>query len=74
MEENSTGAGSQEFAKRVKEGLGVRARGGRSLPPPTYFIFESEGLGMAMILAPEMTILGRKTNIFGPFSRRYQGG
>jgi hypothetical protein len=32
-----------------------------------YFIFENEGLGMAMILALKMTILGQKTNSFGPF-------
>jgi hypothetical protein len=32
-----------------------------------YFIFENEGLGMAMILALKMTILGQKMNSFGPF-------
>jgi hypothetical protein len=32
-----------------------------------YFIFESEGLGMAMILASKMTILGLKTDASGTF-------
>jgi hypothetical protein len=35
-----------------------------------HFISESEGLGMAMILASKMTILGFKTNTSGTFFRR----
>jgi hypothetical protein len=66
----SIAAGSEEFAKRVKEGLGARTRGGRSLPPLTSVIFASDGLGMAMILAPEMTILDSKTNTSGACSWR----
>ena len=53
----------------MKEGLGVRARGREVFANGVYFISESEGPGMAMILASKMRILGLKTNTSGTFSR-----